>query len=208
MSKFVAYSLISGMVITALFASSADAQKKIYKWTDAKGVVHYSERQPASESAQGNEQLNAQGVVVNKQADQQTAIKNAEETKRLEAERKAVLAQKEADQRLIDSYASEADITRGYQQNVQLLEQQVNTTTIDIADREKGLAKLVAQAAETERAGKPVPEAIKQMIANERVQILTQKKYVVDKNAAKLTAKTKYEQDLKRYREVLARNKK
>jgi hypothetical protein len=194
--------------LITLISTGALAAKKIYKWTDAKGVVHYSETQPGNQAGQGNQTLNAQGLVVATQANQATAVQIAEQKKADEAKARADKAQKDADQRLLDSYASEADIERGYQQNIQLLDQQIGSTTADIGNREKGLAKLVAQAAETERTGKPVAEQIKQLIVNERNQIAVQKKYVADRQAQKLTAKTKFDSELARYREVSARMKK
>ena len=132
----------------------------------------------------------------------------AAEAKRLEALKVSQQKQAEADQRLIDSYASEQDLERNYHQNVELLDQQINSTQSDIESRQKGLNKLVATAAESERAGKPVAEQIKMMIVYERSQIETQKAYIATRMAARVTAKTQYDINLKKYREVIARSKK
>jgi hypothetical protein len=191
-----------------LAASQALAEKKIVKWTDEKGVVHYGNAVPGSQTGLGSQKLNSQGIVTNTQIDQknvaaaEAAKRAAEEQKKLEAKR--ILA----DQQLLDAYATEADIARDYQQNVELLDQQIKSSQIDIESRQLGLNKLIATAGESERAGKPVPEQIKVMIATERAQIEQQRKYVNSKKASQATAKKTYEDNLARYREVMARNTK
>jgi hypothetical protein len=169
--------------------------------------VHYGDNQPSNQAGRGKQTLNQSGVVVNTKADQQTAIANAEAKKLAEQQRIEAEKRKLADQRMLDSYASEGDILREYQQNSELLDQQIQSTQQDIDARDKSLKKLVATAGESERAGKPVPEQIKVMIATERAQIERQKKYITDKQAARGVAKTRFDETLKRYREVIARNK-
>lgn len=190
------------------FAMASVAAPKIVKWVDEKGVTHFGNSQPGATTGLGSQTLNAQGIPTNTQANQQTAASVAAETKRL-AELKLVQEkQAAADQRLLDSYASEQDLERNYQQNVELLDQQINSTQSDIENRQKGLNKLIATAGESERAGKPVAEQIKMMIVNERAQIETQKTYIATRQAARLTAKAQFDANLKKYREVTARNKK
>jgi hypothetical protein len=208
---FSKFNICHGLFVSALIGLvplSALAEKKIVKWTDEKGVVHYGNNQPASQTGQGKQTLNQNGVVVQNKADQKTATANAEALKIAEQQRIDAEKRKLADQRMLDSYASEADILREYQQNSELLDQQIQSTQLDIEARDKSLKKLVATAGESERAGKPVPEQIKTMIASERAQIERQKKYVSDKQAARLVAKNRFDETLKRYREVLGRDKK
>ncbi len=190
------------------FATAGVAAPKIVKWVDEKGVTHYGNSQPGSATGLGSQILNAQGIPTKTQGNQQNAAAIAAETKH-QAELKANQEkQAAADQRLLDSYASEQDLERNYQQNVELLDQQINSTQSDIENRQKGLNKLVATAGESERAGKPVAEQIKMMIVNERAQIETQKAYIVTRRAARATAKTQFDANLKKYREVIGRNKK
>lgn len=195
-------------VIALCIAAGSAAAPKIVKWVDEKGVTHFGNSQPGSATALGSQTLNAQGIPTNTQASQQTAAAVALETKRLEELKRNAVKQAAADQRLIDSYASEKDLERNYQQNVELLDQQISSTQGDIENRQKGLNKLVATAAESERAGKPVAEQIKMMIVNERAQIETQKAYIATRRAARITAKAQFDANLKKYREVIARSKK
>ena len=59
-----------------------------------------------------------------------------------------------------------------------------------------------------ERGGRAVSDALKQMIASERVEIDRQKAFLVKKEAEKITAKTDYDRDVARYKTALARSQK
>ena len=194
--------------IALCIATGSAAAPKIVKWVDAKGVTHFGNSQPGAATGLGSQTLNAQGIPTNTQVNQQTAATVALEAKRLEELKRNLVKQAAADQRLIDSYASEKDLERNYQQNVELLDQQISSTKGDIENRQKGLNKLVATAAESERAGRPVAEQIKMMIVNERAQIETQKAYIATRQTARVTAKAQFDANLKKYREVIARSKK
>ena len=194
--------------IALCIATGSAAAPKIVKWVDAKGVTHFGNSQPGAATGLGSQTLNAQGIPTNTQVSQQTAATVALEAKRLEELKRNLAKQAAADQRLIDSYASEKDLERNYQQNVELLDQQISSTKGDIENRQKGLNKLVATAAESERAGRPVAEQIKMMIVNERAQIETQKAYIATRQTARVTAKVQFDANLKKYREVIARSKK
>ena len=78
---------------------------------------------------------------------------------------------RKADEALMNSYASEEDLTRAYSQRLDLLSQTIDARQMEIAAREQSLTSLVTQAAEMERGGRPVSDAIKQMIASERTEI-------------------------------------
>jgi hypothetical protein len=198
--RLIALTLLAASVATPAFAT------KILKWTDAKGVVHFGNTIPPSETGQGSQTLNSAGIPVAKQDSQATAAAAAVEAKRLAEVKRVADAQAEQDRRLMDSYTSEADITRDYQQSVELLDQQISATQVDIDGRQKSLAKLVATAGESERAGKPVSEQIKLLIINERTAIENQKKYIATRQAARATSKTEFDAKLARYRAVVARN--
>ena len=94
---------------------------------------------------------------------------------------------------------------RAYNQRMDLLAQTIDARRIEINSREQSLGKLVAQAAEMERAGRPVSDALKQMISSERVEIDRQKAFLVKKEAEKITAKADYDRDFAKYKAALAR---
>ena len=199
------------VVMLALLLSplaAADKGRKLYKWTDKDGNIHYSDSIPPEAKEYARERLSNQGVSVEQvdramTPEELAAVKAAEKSaaeQAAEAER-----QRKADEALLNSYASEDDLTRAYNQRMDLLAQSIDARRIEINSREQSLAKLVAQAAEMERAGRPVSDALKQMITGERAEIDRQKAFMAKKEAEKITAKSDYERDFAKYKAALAR---
>lgn len=192
-------------------APAQGASKKMYKWTDKDGNIHYSDQIPPEAKEYARERLSDQGVSVDRVeramtpeeiASQQAAADKAA------ADAKAAEDRRKADESLLNSYASEEDLTRSYNQRVDLLEQTLEARNIEIGVREKGLAQLVAQAAEMERGGRVVSDTLKQTIAGERTEIERQREFMKSKEGEREAARVEYERDLERYRAALARQKK
>jgi len=200
--------LISAISLGLLLCAATADAGKLYKWVDENGNVTYSDQVPPDQVQHAREELNKDGITVKEvtqalSAEEQAAVYRAEEEARLVA-----LSAEEArrrDKALLDSYAGEGDLTRAYSQRVDLLEQTIEAREVEIGLREKGMIKLVAQAAETERAGRAVPEALKQLIDGERQEIDRQLAFVEEKKVELIQSKGDYERDMARYREVAAR---
>lgn len=212
-------SLILALAGAFALTTSAEAQRKggatssqpkLYKWTDKDGNVHYSDQIPPEAVEYAREKLNTEGISVDRvdraMTAEEIAVRDAEE-KRLADAAKLAEERRKADEALINSYASEEDLTRAFNQRIDLLEQTVEARRIEIGAREKSLAQLVASAADMERAGKPVTETLKSMISTEREEIARQKQFLATRESEKDKARADYERDLGRYREAMARSK-
>lgn len=193
--------------LALLACAQADAAK-LYKWVDADGNVHYSDKVPPDQAKQARTELNEQGVTVNRVeralTPEELAARKAEEKAAQEAAEE-IARRREQDKVLLDSYASEDDLTRAHRQRVDLLEQTIEARKVEIGLREKNLADLVARAAETERSGRPVPEVLQTMIMNERNEIERQREDIGKREKELVQAGKDYEVDINRYREVAAR---
>lgn len=198
--------------LLALIAAPAAAQgaKKLYKWTDEKGNVYYSDKVPPDQVKQGREELNAQGVTTKTVDRALTAEELAEKRAReAEARRLAEEAKRQADEekRFISAYANEEDLHRSFNQNLELLGQQIASSRADVGLRQKSLDQLLARAAEVERSGKKVDPGLLSMIETERRAIAQQNAYVEQKEAEKAAAEADYQAKLARYRELVAKSK-
>lgn len=201
----IVVAVVAGLGLLAAVPAQA---AKLYKWVDENGNVHYSDKVPPEQAKQAREELNEQGVTVQ----QVERALTAEELAARKAEEKAaaesaaqIAEQRERDRTLLDSYASEDDITRSYQQRVDLLDQTIEARKVEIGLREKNLADLVARAADTERSGRAVPEVLQTMIRDERKEIERQRADITRREGERVQADKDYKADLARYREVAAR---
>ena len=212
LAVFLAVSMALGLVaVHSNVQAQGETKGKMYKWTDKDGNVHYSDQIPPEAKEYARERLSDQGVAVERTdralTPEELAAQKAAADK-AEAEAKLAEDQRKADEALTNSYASEEDLTRAYNQRLDLLSQTIEARHIEIAAREQSLTQLVTQAAEMERAGRVVSDAVKQMIASERAEIDRQKQFLVKKEAEKITAKTDYDRDMARYKTALSRTQK
>ena len=209
---FVAAALALGFVaVHSNVQAQSDSKAKLYKWTDQDGNVHYSDQIPPEAKEYARERVNEQGVAVERVdralTPEELAAQKAAADKAI-ADAKHAEEMRKADEALMNSYASEEDLTRAYSQRLDLLSQTIDARQMEITAREQSLTSLVAQAAEMERGGRPVSDAIKQMIASERTEIDRQKQFLLKKETEKLTAKQDYDRDMAAYKSALARAKK
>lgn len=209
---FVAAALALGFVsVHSNVQAQSSSKPKLYKWTDQEGNVHYSDQIPPEAKEYARERVNEQGVAVERvdraQTPEELAAQKAAADKAI-ADAKRAEEMRKADEALMNSYASEEDLTRAYSQRLDLLSQTIDARQMEITAREQSLTSLVTQAAEMERGGRPVSDAIKQMIASERTEIDRQKQFLLKKETEKLTAKQDYDRDMAAYKSALARAKK
>ncbi|MGE4069916.1 MAG: DUF4124 domain-containing protein [Lysobacterales bacterium] len=205
--------LVMAIFAAGIYSSAAvagDSSGKLYKWTDKDGNIHFSDQIPPEAKEYAREKINDQGISVERTeralTPEERAAKQAEE-RRIADEAAAKEARRKADEALLNSYASEEDLDRAYSQRMDLLGQTIEARRVEINAREISLSQLVAQAADMERSGRTVSDALKQMITGERAEIERQKQFLVRKEAEKIEAKADYERDLAKYKEAVARAK-
>lgn len=197
---------IAALLLPTLFAVAppADAQK-LYRWTDKDGKVHYTDQLPPEAARDAREELNRQGVVVDRTeralTPEEQAIRDAEDAKHAEEKR---IAEEKAkmDAVLVGSYPTEDDLERSYRERFDLIEQSLESARVSIRNQEKGLADLLAHAADLERNGKPVGQTVIDSITRTRAQIAEQRGYLARREAENTALRTEYEALLARYREL------
>lgn len=207
MKPITTLSLIATLLVVALMALSFDAtaQRKLYRWTDKNGNVHYTDQLPPEAAQDKREELNRQGITVRTTERARTPEEQAEweaEQARLEAERIAAEEAAKMDAVLIGSYPTEADLQRAYNERFDLLEQSLESARVGIRSQEKSLAELLAHAADLERDGQKVPPAITDSIARTRDQVNDQRSYLERRENERAALQTEYDQLLARYREL------
>ena len=187
--------------------AAAQGKKKLYRWTDENGEVHYTDQLPPEAAAAARDQLNARGMAVEHTARAMTPEEKAAfeaEQARLAEENRLAEERKKMDAVLLASYPSEADLARAYKERFDLLERTVESAKVGIASQERSLDDLLAHAASLERSGQPVPAAVAQSIAMARRQVAQQSEVLTKREAERTALQAEYDQVLARYRELSA----
>ncbi len=188
--------LVSVATLCAVFALNAEA--KLFKWVDDKGITHYGEtippeyaNKPAMKFDKGrSEKREDTRDVAAKKARQDPAVERA----RIEAERH--------DNALINTYSSEKEIDLARERNLQQVEARTNSFTTLLKSAQENLVALKAEESKITQAGRKLPKSLVDDIEAGTARIA---KLQIDLDtSAKETDKVKarYEADKVRYREL------
>ncbi|NNF40592.1 MAG: DUF4124 domain-containing protein [Woeseiaceae bacterium] len=133
-------------VILLMAPLVSEAQKKVYKWVDEEGVVHYGDSIPARYAELPKEVVNDHGVTVANLAGKKSPEEI--EAERLEKERvAAVELQRRADQALLATYLSVDEILLHRDRRVELFQAQSRVTELYLKNLERRMVKLRVEAA-------------------------------------------------------------
>lgn len=190
--------------VLLLAATAADAQK-LYRWTDKDGKVHYTDQLPPEAARDEREELNKQGVVVDRTERALTPEEQAKhdaEQATLAEKRRIEEEQAKMDAVLVGSYPSEEDLQRSYRERFDLIEQSLESARVSIRSQEKSLADLLAHAADLERNKKPVSQTVVDSITRTRAQVAEQRAYLQRRETEGAALRAEFDALVKRYREL------
>ena len=205
--------LLLPTVMVALLAGGAAAQqadkaKKVYRWIDKNGQVHYGDSVPAEYAEQDRDVLNKQGVKVGREEGTITpeeAAAKAAEDKAVRDEQKRKLR----DRVLIQTYQSVKELEVLRDTRLELVDAQLTI-------QEQSLSNLRAQRAQIERiasryaprsaepGAKPLPDDVAADLERAASDIATQESNLVRRREERENIRLTFEADIKRYQELRA----
>jgi hypothetical protein len=195
------------LALTLSADALAEKNKKLYRWTDENGKVHYTDQLPPEAASAARDQLNNSGMAVDSVAraltPEERAIADAEAERVATAARLAAEKEK-MDAILIASYPTEADLARAYKERFDLLDRSVESAKVGIQSQEKSLTDMLAHAAGLEREGKPVPKNIVESIGRTRTQVGSQRDFLAKREAERVELQKEFDGAMARYRELTA----
>lgn len=184
------------------------------KWVDEDGQVHYGDRVPAKYLKQQREILNEQGVVVKKhdaaKSDEELEKARAQRAKRAEADKRKMIEAKKAalrDRVLLATFTTEDDLIHQRDARLEAVDTQILLTETIIKDQEKKLENLKKRIGNIEKSDRKVPENLHKEQASVTRQLQTHHEYVDSKNKEKKKIISKFEDDIKRFRELMEQKK-
>ena len=121
---------------------------------------------------------------------------------RKEAEERAAQEKSAADQILLQTYGSEEDITSARDSQISSLQSQIRISEGRIQKLDRQLDQLIAEAAEDQKKGKPVPDNVAAGIDSMRVELANQRRFVQERKAEIESINSKADGDLTRFRSL------
>ena len=194
--------LLTIPLLLALFSAPVMAQK-LYRWTDKDGNVHYSDKIPPEAVEHGRTELNDQGVEVSSVERALTAEELAEEERKRreeEAAQAAIDAQRNADETILRTFTSEADIARTRDARMEAIRRNIELTESGLEAQRKRMNVLRETAADHERAGEDVPQKLVDEIQSLGVRIEDQRQFLNRRHDELAQVQEDYMHQLEAYR--------
>lgn len=176
------HTLLAGAVVLALVsplaaAQQAPAKKKLYCW-DEGGRRVCGDALPAHAVDSARTEISARSGLATARVDRALSPQEraAAELAARAARSAAMAAEAQArrDRAMAESYATEEDLRKSFQERIVLLDETVKASQLGIEGRRQTVLSLLRKAGEAELNGKPVNKALADNITGQHDELLHQ----------------------------------
>jgi hypothetical protein len=181
-----------------------------YRWVDASGLPHYSDSLTPDAVKYGYDVISGNGLVIQhvgktlSPSERAAADKAAAEQA---AKQHAIEEQKRADMQLLNTYPDEDALKNEQQQVLENLDEQMNTTRVNLRSQDAALTDLLNRAADNERAKQPVPKFLSDQISAERNVVASERALLERQKETRDATVQQQAQELQHYRDLKAAQK-
>ena len=202
--------LCSALALGSLGALAApnaeEGGVRVYKWTDAQGIVHYGDSVPPQYSQDSRDVLNAEGVKIAHVAGRQSAAQmNADEQVAQQAAQRA-----QHDKFLLTTYASTDEIEQLRDERLDQIGGQIKASASYIDSLTLRLAALEERAQHfapysSSRDAQRMPDDLAEELVNTSNEARSQRTALEAKRQEQSDMRVTFEADIQRFRELTAR---
>ena len=177
------------MAIAPVAAQSTDAsaEKKLYRWTDSSGKVHYTDALPADVVNQARAELSATTGLVRSTVDRALTPEErraAEAAAQSAAEAQArVENSRRAEEAKVSSFRTEEDLRAAYIDRQKVIDETLESLEAAINSQRGSLHQQLGVAGDAELAGRPVAKRTIEVIFELREELQKQEQARVERAA-------------------------
>ena len=190
--------------------STAQDGPRLYKWTDANGVVHYGDKVPPEFANIDRDVLNTQGVQVDFQEGELTAAERTEKERRAAEQQAALQARLEIarrDRMLLATYITVSDIEDLRDRRLELLGSQIKVTELYLGNLRKRVLALEAEAGafkpySTREDAPQIPENLALDISRTVASINLYEQTLARTRSDQEALRDSFDSDIERFREL------
>lgn len=197
--------LIALITVLTLVSLSIPAQARIVCWTNKDGVKECGDKVPPEYAQTDRQIMNEQGLVIEEKERAKTEEELAEEKRQAEIQaEKDRIAQGEArrDKILLDTFSNIDDIEMTRDGKIAAIQASISLAETRNQKLQAELDKLVEQAANEERAGKPASEDLVKDIESLRRQIKGNDDFIAEKRKEQDLVREASAKDVERFKEL------
>jgi len=207
-TKVLLPALMLALLAGATAGAASDTEKKLYRWVDKNGQVHYSDSIPPEYAEQDRDLLNRHGIPVG----HEEGLVTPEEARAKAAADKAardIQLQKQRDRTLLQVYQSVEEIEVLRDRRLELIEAQLTIQEQSLANLRAKHAQFEKQASRFQPRNKdadaePLPEELALDLQRSTSDIATQQQNLEKKRLERETIRTNFGADIKRFKELKA----
>lgn len=205
----IAAALAAAVPVTAHGQSGTkQTGKKLYRWVDKKGNVHFDDALPPEAVDQARTEFSAKSGNTTGSVDRALTAEeraNLAAQKQAAADAAAVAAeQARQEQAMLESYQSEDDLRRAYGERISLLKQTLESTDVGLKSIRGSLADLLAEASTTELENGKVDAKRAATIRDLHAEMVKQQGFQTARQTELLQLDGEFQRMLARYRELKA----
>lgn len=192
-------------LLLSLLAVPAAQAGKMYRWVDAEGNTHYTDKIPADQVDRSRQELSDKGIrtATVPRAKTKEEVEEERRLEQLRAEQQRLIEKQQAEDRvLLRTFRSEDDMMMARDGKLAAIDVMIKVTQGNIRRHQKKLADLQHQAATQERAGKAAPTALVNNIDSTLRTINEAYAGIERREQEKSAIRQTFDQDLKRFQEL------
>jgi len=194
------------IALALAFAALRDAHATTYKWTDDKGVVHYSDKMPADAVNRANVVLDSRGMTTKRTeaapTPEQLRAKAGDTDKQRQTARERE-DQERRDRALIASYTRAEEIDLARNRALATIEGQVQSARVYVAQLTKRQQELLEK--KIAAGNKGAAPAVERELESIDQELLKTNELVAVKKQEGVAVASRYESDKLRWRELTAK---
>ena len=168
---------IALLLVPALVSAQRDGERRLYCWEEG-GRKICGDALPASAVDAARTEISAAtGAVRSRVGRALTDEERAEaeaEARRVAEQAEAEAAARRRDVAMVESYVTEADLERAYDNRIILIDESIKTSRMGVANLRMSLLTQLRQAAEAELHGRPVGKPLLQNITGQHADLMRQ----------------------------------
>jgi hypothetical protein len=204
-NKTIKTALLAPTLLLALTATDAGAQKKLYCWEE-NGKKVCGDALPAEAAGSARSEFNsASGTKTGEIARALTpaeraaaALAAAEDRARAEAD----AARFRREMAMAESYATEADLRKSFQERIDLLDESLKASELGVVGLRQSLVALLDKAGEAELAGKPITPIARDNINQQHAELRRRERIFAVQRVQRASLDDELASVLSRYREI------
>lgn len=201
--------LVAALAVMTALGAQAEG-RKVYRWVDDQGVVHFGDSVPPEYAVHDRAVLNEFGVAVDREEGALTAQERADKLAAQQAA-DAIKQRHEAararDETLLDTYLTVQEIESLRDRRAEMLDGQIHYTTLYLDALRDKLERLQADAARfrpysSDPKAPPIHENLAKELSDTLDSIIRYEKTLTAARSRKVQLVAKFDDDIDRFKEL------